>query len=211
MKKYQVVFIVFLLLSASIFFMGSTFGEEKQSYAVLLQRVKAFDRTVDFRALRLSYSETPEYNPYSNNNAHDLMFSALRDKRYEDALLAAQSILEKNYVDLDAHFVCRIAYKNMGNSEKNDYHQFVLQGLVDSIYASGDGSTPEKAPVVIDVKEEYFLLNTSGLEAVKNSSLRLGNHDYDRMEVKNKKTGEKMILFFNIDIPYGWLIRKMKQ
>lgn len=173
--------------------------------------MKAFDRTVDFRALRLSYAATPEYNPYSNDSAHDLMFNALHDKRYEDALLAAQSILEKNYVDLDAHFVCRIAFKNLGNSEKYDYHQFVLLGLADSIYASGDGSTPEKAPVVIDVKEEYFLLNANGLEAVKNSSLRLGDHDYDKMEVKNKKTGEKMILFFNIDIPYGWLTRKMKQ
>jgi hypothetical protein len=42
-------------------------GQEKQSYASLLARVKNFDRSVDFKALRLSYTETAEYQPYSKN------------------------------------------------------------------------------------------------------------------------------------------------
>lgn len=210
MKKAHLVFIVFLLLLASIFGTGSTYGEEKKSYAVLLQRVKAFDRTVDFRALRLSYAETPEYNPYSNDNTQDLMLSALHDKRYEDALLAAQAILKYNYVALDPHLACAVIYDKMKNSEKSNYHSFVLQGLLDSIYASGDGSTPEKAYVVIDVREEYSILDANGLERIKYSTLRLGNHNYDKMEVRNPETGEKMVLFFNIDIPYGWLTRKKK-
>jgi len=210
MKKAQLVFIVFMLLSASMFVTGSTYAEEKNSYAVLLQRVQAFDRTVDFRALRLSYSETREYNPYLNDINQDLMLSLLHEKRYEDALLVARVILKDNYVDIDAHLVCEIIYDKIKKSEQSNYHRFVVRGLLDSIYASGDGSTPEKAYVVIDVREEYSILDANGLESIKHSTLRLGDHNYDKMEVRNPETGEKMVLFFNIDIPYGWLTRKKK-
>ncbi len=210
MKKSLAIFFLLLPISVAIFFAGNACGEEKQSYAALLQKVKSFDRSVDFRALRLTYAETPEYNPYASDSARNQMFDALRNKKYEEALRFAQAILENNYVDLDAHFVCRIVYKNMGDPEKYDYHQFVLRGLMNSIYESGDGSTPEKAAVVIDVKEEYFILYANGLETTKSSSMKFGGHDYDKMEVQNKKTGEKMVLFFNIDIPFGWLSRKMK-
>lgn len=210
MKKAQLVFIVFMLLSVSMFVTGSTYGEENKSYAVLLQKVKSFDRTVDFRALRLSFTETPEYNPYLNDNTQDLMLRALREKRYKDALLAAQSILKYNYVDLDAHLACVIIYDKMKNSEQSNYHHFVLEGLLDSIYKSGDGSTPETAYVVIDVREEYSILDANRLERITYSTLKLGDHNYDKMEVRNIETGEKMVLFFNVDIPYGWLARNKK-
>jgi hypothetical protein len=43
------------------------------------------------------------------------------------------------------------------------------------------------------------------------SSLQNANgHDYDKMEVEHKKTGEKAVFYFNVDMPYRWLNKKLQ-
>ncbi len=54
-------------------FAGNAFaGEENQpkkvsDYQTLLKRVMSFDRSVDFKVLRISYAETADYNPYGDD------------------------------------------------------------------------------------------------------------------------------------------------
>ena len=61
-----------------LIFAGSVFaGEDDQpkkipDYQTLLKRVMSFDRTVDFKALRLSYAETADYNPYGDDKVKKL-------------------------------------------------------------------------------------------------------------------------------------------
>ena len=181
-------------------------------YYDLVKKLKNNDTNVDFQALRLAYTKTPDYKPYStDDSAKDAAFSALKEKNSAEAVKQAETVLEKNYVDLDAHMVCRIAYREMGNMEKYTFHNTILKGLVDSLYASGDGTTPEKAIIVISVPEEYFLLNANGLKTIKQRSLAVNGHDYDKMDVENKKTGETMTIYFNIDMPYGWLNKALQK
>lgn len=181
-------------------------------YYQLLARLKNNDTNVDFLALRLAYTRTPEYKPYgADESAKDAAFAALQKKDFAEAVRSAQTVLEKNYVDLDAHLMCRIAYREMGNSERYNFHSAVLKGLVGSLYASGDGTTPETAIVVISVPEEYFLLNANGLKSMKSSALGKNGHDYDMMDVENRKTGEKKTLYFNTDIPRRWLAKSFQK
>ncbi|MBA4389936.1 MAG: hypothetical protein C0399_03260 [Syntrophus sp. (in: bacteria)] len=181
-------------------------------YYGLVKKIKNNDINVDFQALRLSYTKTPDYKPYgADDSAKDTAFDALNKNNYAEAVRQAESVLEKNYVDLDAHMLCRIAYREMGNLEKSAFHNSVLKGLVGSLYASGDGTTTEKAIVVISVREEYFLLNANGLKSIRNSSFVTNGHNYDKMDVENKKTAEKTIIYFNIDIPFGWLTKNLQK
>ncbi len=208
-----------LLIILIIFiFTGNVFASEDEQpkkisdYQTLLKRVMSFDRTVDYRALRLSYAETSDYNPYGDDKAKkDEMFEALRNKDYEKAVLAAQAILEKKFVDIEAHFVSSIAFREMKNSERYNFHHFVTRGLVDSILDSGDGKTPETAFIVIETGEEYTLLGMIGFEVVRQSLIKSDGHSYDKMEVKHRKTGEPAILFFNVDIPFRWLNKQLKK
>lgn len=104
----QSLFVVLFLLLMSI--ANSAMAQGKPSFEELLTKVKQFDRSVDFQALRFSYAETPNYNPYSESmEMRSAMLKALNEKEFQQALQSAQTILEKNYVDLDAHFACRIA------------------------------------------------------------------------------------------------------
>lgn len=185
---------------------------DKPDYYEMLAKLKNNDTSVDFQALRLAYTKTPDYKPYgADNSTKDAAFEALRKKNYAEAVKHAQTVLETNYVDLDVHLLCRIAYREMGNSERYTFHTSVLQGLVGSLYASGDGTTAEKAIVVISVPEEYFVINANGLKSVKTSTLAANGHDYDRMDVESRKTGQKSVLYFNIDIPRQWLTKNLQK
>jgi hypothetical protein len=163
-----------------------------------------------FRNLRLYYTETPRYNPYAANEAQQAMFVALREKQYKKALEHAQSVLEKNYVNIDAHFICAVAYKEIGEQDRYKFHQYVMYGLVDSILSSGDGKTPETAYHVISVDEEYAVLNTLGFKVVKQSLMESKGHSYDKMEVLHMKSKEPGMIYFNVDMPLGKLKGKTK-
>lgn len=182
---------------------------EKPSYEALLKRLKQYDRTVDFGALRLAYAGMPEYSPYSGDGeTREAMFTALRDSKFDEALGAAQKILDNNYVDIDAHTVCKIAYRQLGDEEKAGYHAFVAGGLIDSILSSGKVVARETAPVVISVNEEYVLLRALGLRPGKQQQIKEAGHSYDKLEVVDPGTGETLVLYFNVDLPLGWLDRQ---
>lgn len=200
-------FVILILLS--IVFTGSFSKEataEKQSYYLLLEKVKAFDRSSDFKALRLSYTETSGYDPYSDNTeARKAMFDALDSKQYEKAIKHAQSILEGNYVDIEAHIVSSISYRGIRDSGKSDFHDFIVKGLVGSILGSGDGKGTESAYQVISIKEEYVILDVLGLEMKIQSLIVSNGHSYDRLETITPETGKTEVLYFNVDIPLAWL------
>jgi hypothetical protein len=201
-----------------LIFTGNVFAEEDKQpkkfsdYQTLLKRVMSFDRTVDFKALRLSYAETADYNPYGDDKVKKSeMFEALRNKDYEKAVSAAQSVLEKKFVDIEAHFVSSIAFREIKNFERYNFHHFVTRGLVDSILDSGDGKTPETAFIVIETGEEYTLLGMIGFEVVRQSLIKSNGHSYDKIETKHRKTGEPAVFFFNVDIPFNWLNKQFRK
>ena len=201
-KKMKTLSRIQIVLMMIIIFVGNAFaGEDGQpkkfsDYQTLLKRVMSFDRTVDFKALRLSYAETADYNPYGDDKAKKSeMFEALRNKEYEKAAAAAQAILEKKFVDIEAHFVSSIAFSEMKNVERYNFHHFVTSGLVDSILDSGDGKTPETAFIVIETGEEYALLGMTGFEVIRQSLIKSNGHSYDKMEIKYRKTGETGVFF----------------
>jgi hypothetical protein len=181
-------------------------------YSILLAKVKNFDQTVDFKALRLSYTKTNNYSPYgADNSLRDAIFKALKEKRYEEAIKLAQSVMEKNYVDIYAHFFSRIAYRELGDQKKFEFHHFVTKGLIDSILNSGNGQNPEGAFLVISTDEEYMILEVLGLSNKKQELIHASDQTYDKFEVVHQKTGETGVTFFNVTIPFGWLNKEFQK
>lgn len=183
----------------------------KSSYQVLLERVKKSDATVDFKELRLAYTQTSDYSPYGGDQeTRQKMFTALNAKDYESAVRSAETMLTKNFVEINAHFVAYVANRELGHADKATFHKFVFDGLVKSITASGDGKTAETAFVVISTDEEYTLFNVLGLRPAGQALITQNGHSFDRMKVSNPKTNETVVYFFNIDKPFNWLGQSLK-
>ena len=219
-RSYLALVLLFLGLSAAAVLAStkqeqpktSTQDSPKTSYAALLARVKKSDSTVDFKELRLAYTETPEYHPYGGDrDTRQKMFASLQAKQFDQAVESAEKILATNFVEINAHFVAYVANRELGHTDKATFHKFMFDGLIKSINGSSDGLSPETAFVVISTDEEYVLFNFLGLRPAEQSLVNRNGHSFDRMTANNPKTNETVVYFFNIDKPFNWLGQSLKQ
>jgi hypothetical protein len=79
----------------------------------------------------------------------------------------------------------------------------IMIALFQSIITAGDGKSEDTAYEVISVREEYMTLAGKQLpqfgEGVSNRFYVAGGHSFSRWEVKDPKTQEKVVVFFNND------------
>jgi ankyrin repeat protein len=187
--------------------------DEKKSteeYLELLQSIRNGDRTVDFTLLRYLYALSSLYNPYGLSRekgyaAGKRQWSEIGElldrKRWEDAIDLCELYLEEDYLDMDLHLLCAMACRESGKAEQELYHRYFFGRLYASVKQSGDGKSPERAYVVVRLREEYMILGAcKGSMPVSQSLVAKESHEYDRFELKNQETGRTEYLFFNIDI-----------
>lgn len=201
--KY-IIFLLTVFLSLNI--MAS--AGEGNKYNTLVEKLKKLDKTVNFKELRISYAETSGYNPYNSDKNKDKMFSAYNSKKYEDVIKYGELVLSKNYVDIDAHFLCCESYKQLNNKEKADYHNFVTDGLIKSILSSGDGKTPKTAFQVINITEEEIILSLLGVKQENQDLIEDSGHGYDKITFSGKNN-IKGDIYFNVDIMLNWIDKNM--
>jgi len=178
---------------------------DAESYESMVGRLKQFDRTVDFTALRQAYTQSPDYSPYGGgtDKAHGAMFQAFGKKQYDKAIKEAEKVLKEYYLDIDAHIICQLAFAETGKRERADYHQFVSEGLVQSILDSGDGQSEKTAYAVVTVDEEYALLRVWGFGLRSQGLRHAEGHSYDVLTVIDRQTNEEKRIYFNIDPIFG--------
>jgi len=173
-------------------------------YRLLLERVQKGDTTVDLNELRLAYADSPEYSAGGHPDEREAMFRALQKKDYNNAIRHALKALEIEYVDIDAHHLLHIAYREMGEPEQSDFHHRIAGGLIQSILQSGDGKSTSTAFKVISTHEEYVILKVLGLTPQRQSLLKEEGHNFDVMEAVDLETKAKVTLYFNVDKPIAW-------
>ena len=203
MKRKPFASILLLLLACCTSVIDQEKPGGKTDYAALLERVKSGDQTVDFRQLRLAYANSPGYDKGPDTDTQrKAMLASLNAKDFANAIKNADVVLAAKYVDLDAHFVAYIAHRELKDTEKAEFHQFVLRGLLKSITTSGDGKTPETAFQVIEVHEEYVLLQFMGVGLPESQALLHKNgHSYDEIKFKDPASKQEATMYFNVDIP----------
>ena len=184
----------------------------RPSYAELLERAKKSDATLDFKELRMAYTETSDYNPYgADRESRQKMFAAVKAREFNQALEFAEKLLAKNFVDLNGQFGAYLSNRELGHADKATFHKFMFDGLMKSITSSGDGKTAETAFVVISTDEEYVFFSVQGLRPTGQSLVNQNGHSFDRMTALNPETNETVTYFFNIDKPFNWLGQSLKK
>ena len=189
-----------VLAAGSLF----SFAQEKTSsqYAKMVAQVKAGTVAVDFKQMRLAYMDSPEYQAARDTDAQaEAMIAAINANDFPAAIKNAEVVLVSDYVDLDAHFAEYIAYRELHRDAEAKFHKDVFEGLLRSITSSGDGKSDQTAFVVISTHEEYTLLRVAGLVLDKQSLRHVNHHAYDVIEATDQKSNQKVVLYFNVDVP----------
>jgi hypothetical protein len=178
------------------------------SYEALVERLKAGDRTVDFARLRTAFTETPQYNALMMA-VYQSMWRPLSQRDFPAAITAAEAVLERNYVEVNAHMVAAIAFQQTGDQARSEFHRVIAGGLLRAIVANGDGKTPETAYRVIDVSEEFAVVRSLNLTPNGSStSAPPGGPRVDAMRVTDPRTGTASTIYFNVDTVFERGYRK---
>lgn len=181
-------------------------SEAQKKYDALLEKAKKGEGTVDYKALRFAYFETPGSSPLGMLDYRDL-WTHVGQQNWAKAAKQAEAVLEKNYVDANAHMVAFIAYREQGNDEQARLHRRWADGLLDSIKADGDGKSADTAWHVISVSEEYAVLRSMSLRVMGQSLVNEKEHFYDVIQTLDPKNAEATF-YFNIDKPFSAYGRK---
>lgn len=176
---------------------------ERTTYAVLVDRLKAADRTVDFTELRMAFTETPAYSGMMMG-FYQPLWRTLNARDFEGALKIADRVLQQNYAEPNAHMVAASAHRELGHTEQAEFHSFVADGLLRSVTSQGDGKTVETAYHVIDISEEYALFRSMSLTLKAQGIVGPpvdGAPIVDRVVVVDGRTSEERVIFFSVANP----------
>lgn len=176
------------------------------NYRDLLASAQKNPQDADFHSLRMAYTRSPEYAPYVHDAGRvDGMGAALRAHDLAAALENALVLLDQNYLDIEAHMVADYVYTRLGDAQESAYHRAFARGLIAAILATGDGRGPGGAFIVISVPEEHTALRILGLKLTRQALVEVDGHWFDVIDTHHPTTDEPMQVYFNIDLPRGWL------
>lgn len=78
-----------------------------------------------------------------------------------------------------------------------------MEGLLNSIYMSGDSKETKSAFIVINTKEEYAFLQWIGLQFIEQSLIKADGLSFDLMKAKEKESQKEHNLYFNISLAFN--------
>jgi hypothetical protein len=188
-------------------------NKHDSKYFELIKALQKEPDKFDYQLLRQVYPKTSFYDPYSSESGvikRD-MFAAFENRDYENGAKQAKKILDKNYLDMDAHMAMSRFYGKDAENEKADFHIKVMSRLLQTIKESGDGTSMETAFKVLSTEEEYFITAYLGGRAASQALKGDDEHRYDVLTMESGPDNKEENVYFNIDIPFGWLQKKMQK
>lgn len=196
----RLVFCLFVALSVG----ATTSAIAADSYEQMVARVRAGDETVDLRALRYAYAESPQYAPYKSSDGESELIDGVEAKDCKKILAATDKILKVEYVDIRAHMWRASCFEETKDEKKATFHRRISTGLIKSIMSTGDGLSTKTAWVVIAVDEEYEVLAALGVKISSQSLVSDGGHSFDLMN-GTTEDNKALAFYFQIDRPLAEL------
>jgi hypothetical protein len=185
--------IIFLL------FISPVFGQDTSkviippfddTYCQTIKKLEAGQTDIDYKAFRESFIESKQFIIASGKTARldslkSEMYVQMGNHNYNELVRLTKVMLSIDYTNMLAHKILQQSYKQLGDTiNRKKYHDIEF-GLLNSIVKNGDGKTCETAWPVIQVSEEYFILDMVGADVKKQSIDNKGGF-CDKMEVKTE-------------------------
>lgn len=174
-------------------------------YSELVDIVKKSASQEQFIELREVYVLTSHYKPYLSPERAltQTMFQALNNEEWSVCLDNSNKILEFNYISLSAHYGAMVCSFESDNKTQGKYHEYVLNNLLDAIWATGDGKTTETAFYCTSTPELQTFIQLHGLEAVDQALIHHKGKSYDLMGVKDPKENKEFKWYFDISAQWA--------
>lgn len=199
MKHLTLTIIVALFLAVT-----SYADEYEKTCSEILNKVKKGEVAVDYAALRQNCGRTSWYVQRKQTKIDKIrkeMYAAADVKNYAEVKKLAQSILDLNYLNMTAHRMLSWSLDALGDSVGSKRHLDIELGLLRSIGQSGSGKNCREGKIVIDVEEEYFVMQIMGWKLKRQQTVSDDDITCDLMEVVDLDGNERRE-YFNVNIVF---------
>jgi len=157
-------------------------------YTDYVKQLESGKISIDYKDFRSSFIESEQYKIKTQNNTYDSLkkevYAQIKNSDYQAVIQLTKAMLRIDYTSMFAHKYLQQTYKIIGDTINNRKYHDIEFGLLTSIINSGDGKSCETAWQVIQIEEEYFILNMIGAQLQAQRIAHSKNNVCDRMDVK---------------------------
>lgn len=185
----------------------SLFGQSEITVPVFEDKYSQYVKTlesgktdIDYQDFRFSFIKSKQFS-IASNQAKDIsrlkgeMEEQMNKLNYEEIISLAKQILSIDYTNMMAHKILSQTYDMIDDIKNAQKYETIKMGLLKSIIQNGDGKSCATAWPVIQVSEEYFILEMLGVE-LKRQSIISQNGLCDKMEVMDQD--ESATYYFDV-------------
>jgi hypothetical protein len=190
MKKTALITVTFVLIAVNSW--GQK-GEQiiipkfNDKYCEYIKALEKGETVIDYQDFRFSFLESEQFKIASNQSAkldslRKMMYQNMDLSEYKKVVSITKQMLSIDYTNMLAHKILRQTYKIIGDTINAQKYKDIQFGLLYSITDSGDGKSCETAWSVIQISEEYFILQMLDAELRQQSLYNKGGL-CDKMDV----------------------------
>lgn len=172
----------------------------EDEYSVMVRKLESGQTQIDYRGFRESFLRSKQFLVASAKSSElDQLQAALpalmSQSKYLEVIRTTKKILSIDYTNMRAHKVLQQTYKILKDEANRQKYHDIEFGLLGSIVKNGDGKSCKTAWPVIQIEEEYFILEMMDVKLVQQTVENEGGL-CDKMEVSSDKG--KTIYYFDI-------------
>ena len=169
-------------------------------YCDVIKKLESGQTDINYKEFRESFIESEQFRKASEqkkiyDSLEKEIYKEIKNKNYEAVITITKLMLSIDYTSMKAHKFLQQTYKITGDTVNYKKYHDIEFGLLNSIVKNGDGKTCSTAWPVIQISEEYFILDMIGASLLAQSTNRKGGF-CDKMDVM--VDGGKKTYYFEI-------------
>lgn len=193
-------FLIFLGTANNIYSQSVVIPNFKDEYTEYVKKLEAGDLDIDFQDFRFSFIESEQFlvaqkQTSKLDSLKTEMYTLMEKSKYNDIIRVTKEMLSIDYTNILAHKILRQTYQIIGEEEAAKKYKTIQFGLLKSIIGNKNGLSCEEAWTVIQISEEYFILEMLDAK-LKQQSISYNEGVCDKMIVDIE--GREKIYFFEI-------------
>ena len=177
-------------------------------YSTLLKKFRENPANLgldEFFMLYYGYSDQTEYSPYK---VIDQELNTMLDIDLKKSAEIAEKLLIEYPTDFPHYLTLAGIYKQSGDYRKYSDYILCYFGFLESVKATGEGSSPASAYIITNVSHENEIAINMGYSISRQKFIPEKGHNYDLLSCKDSM-GKELTIYFNIDKPYQSLIKSL--
>lgn len=200
----SIIFVIILIINSTIT-VGQVLTEISipkfdDEYSKTVENLELGQTDIDYKKFRESFIESEQFKIALKKSTElseleKEMYRHMSNSKFDSIITITKKMLSIDYTNMTAHKILRQSFEIIGDTLNAKKYKEIQFGLLKSIVTTGDGKSCQTAWSVIQVSEEYFILDMLGAELYEQSIYNYGGI-CDKMDVNIN--GEKRTYYFEI-------------